>query len=319
MQSRNIIYRADIDGLRGLAILFVVLFHFLPGLLPGGAIGVDIFFVISGDLITGKIIRGRELGEFDFLNFYFRRAKRIFPALILVLIFCQVVAFGFLLLPEYLDLNNHIFAGGLFYSNFQLVKETGYFDRPAEFKPLLHLWSLAIEEQFYLIWPFVLIFFIDLMPLLTSTLILCVASFLANIWLIHGSPNEVFYLLPFRLWELLVGAALVIYERRKNKNFVNSNSDYIKEFSSFVGAGLIVAGLIFIDQDKLFPGYWALLPTLGAALIIAADSKSLFNKWILSSRPILFTYGIGPCSFSLDYSLVKPSQSTNLFCGLLFL
>lgn len=149
-------YRADIDGLRALAVLSVVAFHAFPGWVSGGFVGVDIFFVISGFLISTIIYTSLELGSFSFVDFYSRRIRRIFPALILVLYSCYVFGWFVLLSDEYMQLGKHIAAGAGFVSNFVLWNESGYFDTAAETKPLLHLWSLGIEEQFYIVWPLIL-------------------------------------------------------------------------------------------------------------------------------------------------------------------
>lgn len=146
-------YRSDIDGLRAAAILSVVLFHAFPSFLPGGFVGVDVFFVISGFLISGIIFKGLQQGDFDFVKFYVHRARRIFPALILVLAGVYVSGWLFLLPGEFSLLGKHIAAGAGFVQNFVLWTESGYFDTSSELKPLLHLWSLAIEEQFYLAYP----------------------------------------------------------------------------------------------------------------------------------------------------------------------
>src|SRR5690348_11726570 len=146
-------YRPDIDGLRAVAVLSVVAFHAFPGLLKGGFIGVDIFFVISGFLISSIIVKNLELGQFSFLEFYSRRIRRIFPALILVLVSCAAAGWYLISEGEYANLGKDITGGAGFVSNFVLWGESGYFDRASDSKPLLHLWSLGIEEQFYVFWP----------------------------------------------------------------------------------------------------------------------------------------------------------------------
>ena len=153
---RHDAYRADIDGLRALAVIAVMLFHAFPSVLPGGFVGVDVFFVISGYLISGIIIQGFEKGTFTFREFYYRRIKRIFPALIVVLLGCFIIGWSSLLVEEFKQLGSHIVSAALFISNFKYWHEAGYFDKAAELKPLLHLWSLGVEEQFYIVWPFLL-------------------------------------------------------------------------------------------------------------------------------------------------------------------
>jgi peptidoglycan/LPS O-acetylase OafA/YrhL len=152
----SLTYRPDIDGLRAVAVLAVVMFHAFPSLLPGGFVGVDIFFVISGYLITNILLSELEVGRFSLASFYARRIRRIFPALLLVLIFCYAIGWFSLFKDEYKQLGKHIVAGAGFVANLTFWNEAGYFDSAADTKPLLHLWSLGVEEQFYIIWPLIL-------------------------------------------------------------------------------------------------------------------------------------------------------------------
>lgn len=209
IHNPHLTYRRDIDGLRALAILAVVIFHAFPSKLPGGFVGVDIFFVISGYLITSIILKAQSGAGFNLLEFYSRRIKRIFPALIMVLAFCLVAGWFVLLANEYKMLGKHIAAGAAYVSNIVLMNETGYFDVASELKPLLHLWSLGIEEQFYLIWPMILILALprNINPQAIILLLLAI-SFALNILYIGQHPVPVFYQLTSRAWELLVGAAL---------------------------------------------------------------------------------------------------------------
>lgn len=203
------VYRPDIDGLRAVAILSVVIFHAFPFRLPGGFVGVDVFFVISGFLISTIIFRSLQRGDFSFTEFYAHRINRIFPGLIVVMTACY--AFGwFALFPdEFKQLGKHIAAGAGFTLNFDLWREVGYFDTEAELKPLLHLWSLAIEEQFYLIFP-VLIFAVWRIGLnvLTVVLVLGLISFGLNISGVTANPTKTFFMPQTRVWELLAGAVL---------------------------------------------------------------------------------------------------------------
>ncbi len=171
-------YRPDIDGLRAIAVVCVIAYHFFPGYMAGGFVGVDIFFVISGYLITNVILGSVSRGSFSFLDFYFRRIKRIFPALLLVMLSCFIFGwFGFL--PhEYAELGKHIAAGSVFVSHLVLWQEAGYFDTPSDLKPLLHLWSLGIEEQFYIIWPLILYETRRSLTIVVTLLILCVSFYL---------------------------------------------------------------------------------------------------------------------------------------------
>lgn len=187
-------YRPDIDGLRAVAVLAVVAFHAFPNWARGGFIGVDVFFVISGYLISTIIFKNLDKGTFSFTEFYARRIKRIFPALFLVLIACFAFGWFTLLADEYKQLGKHIAAGAGFISNFTLWNEAGYFDNSAETKPLLHLWSLGIEEQFYIVWPLFLWFaWKRKFSLLTITIVVAVASFVLNVNGIKQDMVATFY------------------------------------------------------------------------------------------------------------------------------
>jgi peptidoglycan/LPS O-acetylase OafA/YrhL len=291
----NFSYRPDIDGLRAVAILLVIIFHAFPKLLRGGFIGVDIFFVISGYLITSIILKNQSQNNFSLLDFYSRRIKRIFPSLIVVLTFCLVTGWFVLLSNEYELLGKHVAAGSIYISNFVLQSESGYFDIDSELKPLLHLWSLAIEEQFYLVFPLLLIvgkrFQISPLLIIAASLIF---SFLANVIQIQDKPTEVFFFPTSRAWELLIGsliACLSIHGIAKNQAAKFANP------LSWLGVILILSAWILLDSTKiLFPAWWALLPTVGAACLILAGEKAWFNRKILASKIAVF---IGLISYPL--------------------
>ena len=291
----NFLYRSDIDGLRAVAILLVIIFHAFPKFLRGGFIGVDIFFVISGYLITSIILKNQSQNNFSLLDFYSRRIKRIFPALIVVLTFCLVAGWYVLLGNEYELLGKHIAAGSIYISNFVLQSEAGYFDTDSELKLLLHLWSLAIEEQFYLVFPLLLIigkrFRVNSLLIISACLSV---SFLANVIQISDNPSEVFFFPTSRAWELLIGsliAYLSIYSIAKN---------YAEKYAnplSWIGVVLILSAWILLNSKKiLFPSWWALLPTLGAACLIFAGETAWFNRKILASKIAVF---IGLISYPL--------------------
>lgn len=202
-------YRPDIDGLRAVAVLSVIAFHATPYWMPGGFAGVDIFFVISGYLISSLVLADVARGTFTLGDFYVRRIKRIFPALILMLTTVFTVGWFVLYPDEHEQLGKHIAAGVGFVSNIVLWRESGYFDVNAELKPLLHLWSLGIEEQFYILWPLLLALTWRWRSI-QWTLILAIAagSFLLNLLRVAGHPETTFYLPPTRIWELLVGCTL---------------------------------------------------------------------------------------------------------------
>jgi peptidoglycan/LPS O-acetylase OafA/YrhL len=196
-------YRPDIDGLRAIAVISVIVFHFFPNLIRGGFIGVDIFFVISGYLISNIIFCELEQKKFRFVDFYSKRIKRIFPALLLVLTFSIILGYFILLPNEYKQLGKHIFGGATFTSNFILWNESGYFDNAAETKLLLHLWSLAVEEQFYILWPLVVcIAYHARFNFLIIILLIAAFSFGLNVRYISTDVVADFYSPITRFWEL---------------------------------------------------------------------------------------------------------------------
>jgi peptidoglycan/LPS O-acetylase OafA/YrhL len=280
-------YRPDIDGLRAVAILSVVGFHLFPGLLHGGFIGVDIFFVISGFLISKIIFSALERDRFSIAEFYIRRIRRIFPALIAVLIATLVFGWYLLIGNEYRQLGKHIAAGAGYVSNFLLWTESGYFDHSAATKPLLHLWSLAIEEQFYILWPVMLVFVWKRQwNFLKITVFIALASFAINIYFIGTNSVSAFYMPQSRFWELMVGGILAyisLHCPRLNSQFKNGRS--------VLGFALLAAGLLFCSKYRAFPGWLALFPTVGTYLIISAGSDAWLNRNVLSSR-IMVWFGL---------------------------
>lgn len=288
-------YRADIDGLRAIAVMSVVAFHAFPSLMPGGFIGVDIFFIISGFLISTIIYGSLDRNIFSFREFYARRIKRIFPALILVLISCYAFGWFTMFADEYQQLGKHLAGGAGFISNILLWDESGYFDTSAEVKPLLHLWSLGIEEQFYILWPVVLFATWKLrINILLVTLVAATASFGWNISHIASDSASVFYMPYTRVWELLIGSALAYLAMYKPE--LTPQRPALRNLASLTGISAIAYGFYFITNKTLFPGWWALIPCVGAALIIAAGPEAWFNKKILSFRPFVW---IGLISFPL--------------------
>ena len=280
-------YRADIDGLRAIAILSVIGFHALPKKIASGFIGVDIFFVISGFLISSIIFSSLERDRFSFLEFYSRRVKRIFPALLLVI--AASLAFGGFALysDEYKQLGEHVAGGAGFVSNFILWGGSGYFDNAAKAKPLLHLWSLGIEEQFYIFWPLLLaLAWKHRWGFLRVTALIAAASFAANIYLTSNNLIEAFYS-PFpRFWELMVGGVLAFIALHKPQ----LNRQH-KNLQSILGAVLLALGFALINESRSFPGWWALLPTFGTALLISAGSGAWLNRNLLANK-ILVWFGL---------------------------
>lgn len=297
-------HRPDIDGLRAIAVLAVLAFHAFPSWVRGGFIGVDVFFVISGYLISTIIFENLDKGTFNFAEFYSQRIRRIFPALLLVLIACFSFGWFALLADEYKQLGKHIAASAGFISNFILWNEAGYFDNSSETKPLLHLWSLGIEEQFYIVWPILLwLAWKRKFNLLIITVVVAVASLILNFKGIKQDMVATFYSPQTRFWELLSGSLLAWVTLYKKNAFTifKSNLDgwlscvvysekqevdgkTLANVLSFVGLLLLLYGFWRINKELSFPGKWALVPVLGALLIITADSKAWVNHTILSNK-----------------------------------
>ena len=293
----NKTYRPDIDGLRAIAVLAVVLFHAFPSRMPGGFIGVDIFFVISGYLISNIIFTELANDNFNFFQFYARRICRIFPALLLVLIVCCAAGWLVLLTGEYAQVGKHVAAGAGFIQNFVLWAESGYFDQTAELKPLLHLWSLGIEEQFYIFWPFILWALAGsqrnrfIVPVL-----LALGSFLFCLVSTRSSPIAAFYSPFSRLWELVLGALLAWHATRTPYSAPLEFWRFTKNGLSIIGLMLIMLGLMLLNKTRDFPGFWALLPTVGASLLIVAGPHAIVNRTLLANRVMTF---IGLISYPL--------------------
>lgn len=281
-------YRADIDGLRAVAIIAVVIFHAFRDILPGGFIGVDIFFVISGFLISTILFSGLEKDRFSIVEFYVRRVRRIFPALITVMIACIVLAWLFLFSDELERFGRHLTAGITFISNFIFWRESGYFDSSSETKPLLHFWSLAIEEQFYLFWPILLAFlWKSKFGILKPVILIAVISFALNILFLKNHPVASFFLPFTRVWELIAGgilAYILLYKQSLLSRYHN-----LQSISGFI---LIIVGFIYIHEEGNFPGWWALLPTMGAFFIISAGSTAWLNQKILSNKIMIWVGNI---------------------------
>lgn len=286
-------YRSDIDGLRALAVLPVLLFHAGVAGVGGGYVGVDVFFVISGYLITGIIHREVSEGRFSIVRFYERRVRRLLSALVAVVLFTTVVAYKLLLPAQFLDFGQSLGAVALFSSNVLFFSESGYFDAPAEVKPLLHTWSLSVEEQFYVFFPLLLLivqkFLGRRFVLVVSAL--CLASFAANVALVGSHQSATFYLLPFRAWELGIGSLLAIGA----VPVITS-----KPLTNVLGAAgivMVLAAVVLFTSHTPFPGWAAALPCVGTALILHAGVRGNGAAFsILSREPLVF---VGKISYSL--------------------
>ena len=304
-------YRPDIDGMRAIAVLAVVANHAFPGRLPGGFIGVDVFFVISGFLISTIIFENLDSGTFTFREFYSRRIRRIFPALIITLVGVLVLGWLLLISEELTQLGKHVAAGAAFLSNFVLQGEAGYFDSSSETKPLLHLWSLGIEEQFYIAWPLILWFaWKRQINLLTITLLLAIASFYLNVQGVKTDPISTFYLPHTRFWELMTGSALAwvtIYLKESKlglrlaidrllnrivfRNPREPDERTLRNFIAIVGSSLLIFGFLVFDKSTTYPGISALIPVLGSLLLIYAGPAAWINQKLLSNK-ILVWFGL---------------------------
>lgn len=295
-------YRPDIDGLRAIAVIAVLIYHAFPHLLPSGFIGVDIFFVISGFLITSIILKQVDQGHFSILDFYGRRIRRIFPALLLVMLSVYVLGWRSLLASEYKMLGQHMAASAGFGANVMYWLESGYFDVASQQKPLLHLWSLGVEEQFYVFWPLFLILILKCRarPLIPMV-VLALCSFVANVYLITIDPVQTFFLPHTRAWELAIGGIVSIFvKRREDLRGIDENGSSLSvnasNLLSVIGAIVVASAFILIRDEKQFPGWYGLLPTMGAACLIFAGKDSQLAKVLLSNRLMV---AIGLISFPL--------------------
>jgi peptidoglycan/LPS O-acetylase OafA/YrhL len=306
MSSDGQSYRADIDGLRALAILPVVAFHAFPDVVRGGFVGVDVFFVISGYLISLIILERLEKGTFSFSSFYARRIRRIFPALVVVLLAALTWGWFRLYAADYAQLGKHVAAGAGFVANLVLWSEAGYFDTVSEAKPLLHLWSLGIEEQFYLLWPALLYLTwrARLSPL-ALVVILFAASFLLNVVQVRTDEVSTFYSPLTRLWELLLGGALAHLVLRRSTPPTHArwtdrlwiaDSPALRNVSAAIGLLCIAVPVFVFSADTSFPGWRAGFPTAGALLLIASGPNAFIHRHLLSARPLVW---IGLISYPL--------------------
>ncbi|MCK0171444.1 acyltransferase [Aliiroseovarius sp. S1123] len=287
------IYRPEIDGLRCVAVIPVILFHAGLPLFSGGYVGVDVFFVISGYLITSIILSDLEADRFSIRNFYERRARRILPALVFVLIFSLPFAYIWMLPGELIAFGKSLIATVFFGSNILFWRESDYFGAAAELKPLLHTWSLAVEEQFYLFFPPIFAFLVRRrkMLLIPTMLVTILASLALAEWGARHAPSATFYLLPTRLWELLIGSLLAVYSvhsvRQVPKLLANS--------LSFVGLSLVMLAIFGFNSYTPMPSVWTLVPVVGTALILGFAHKQTWTARLLSMPPLV---GIGLISYS---------------------
>lgn len=288
----DIKYRPEIDGLRAIAVVPVILFHAGFEMFSGGFVGVDVFFVISGYLITGIIHGEIENGSFSIVRFYERRIRRILPALFVVSLVCIPFAWAWMLTDEFVDFSQSLIAVNLFVSNILFWQESGYFDAAAELKPLLHTWSLAVEEQFYVFFPLLLLLLrnADKRTLTAILAASCLLSLGLADWASTRHPTANFYLLPTRAWELGIGALLAVGVQA----WVYRDG-WVAEIGSILGIGMVVFAVFFLDGTVPFPGLWALIPVLGTALVIVFARTGTLTSKMLSWRPVVF---LGLISYS---------------------
>jgi peptidoglycan/LPS O-acetylase OafA/YrhL len=287
-------YQSEIDGLRAVAVLPVFFFHLGIMFFSGGFVGVDIFFVISGYLITSIIWNDLEKGVFSFSKFYERRMRRILPALYLVLLFSVIFTFLFFMDDEFKYFCRSVLSTLLFYSNLQFWNEAGYFDLKSHMKPLLHTWSLSIEEQFYIFFPSLLILFRKFAKKYVIHILFFLAflSFVFGLYVLQKDPSSSFYFMHLRAWELLLGSLLAL------KAFPEVKSKTIHELLSITGLGLIAYSIVGLNAKSSFPGLNALIPCLGTAAIIYCSSfnvSTLVTKFLSNS---VFVF-VGKISYSL--------------------
>jgi peptidoglycan/LPS O-acetylase OafA/YrhL len=288
-------HRNDIDGLRAFAVLPVIAFHFmiLPTLVTGGFVGVDVFFVISGYLITNTIFHDIKNNTYSIIGFYNRRVRRIFPALFTIFVFCLIVALFSSLPPEATKTGQSILSSIFFVSNYLFYSQSGYFDKNFETNPLLHTWSLSVEEQFYVIFPIVIYLMRDFGNR-TRIRILCaiaLASLLSSTWMVFTDSAAAFFLVQFRAWELLIGSLLAVDAIPKLVR------QWQAELVGIGGIALIVVSVFLISKETPFPGLAALAPCVGAAAVIhSGAANTTLTSRVLSFFPFRF---IGLISYSL--------------------
>ena len=287
-------YRSEIDGLRALAVVPVILFHAGFNAFSGGFVGVDVFFVISGYLITTILLNDLEAGKFSIVHFYERRARRILPALFLVMFACLPFAWFWLLPQDMKSFSQSLVAVSVFASNILFWRTSGYFDTATELKPLIHTWSLSVEEQYYVLFPLFLYFAWRLGKRWTVGILAVVALVSLGLaqWGAYAKPAFTFYMLPTRAWELLIGAFVAFYYSEHN---IKKHKYWASELGSLLGFALIAYATFAFSEKTPFPSLYALVPTVGAALIIVfATNKTLIGK-LLSTKPFLW---VGLISYS---------------------
>ncbi|WP_201615703.1 acyltransferase family protein [Psychrobacter urativorans] len=315
-------FRKDINGLRAIAVIAVVLFHFNDSWMPGGFAGVDVFFVISGFLMTGIIFRGVEKDSFSIFKFYVARANRIIPALALLCLVLLVFGWFYLIPIDYKTLGKHAGSSISFLSNFAYWREAGYFDAASHEKWLLHSWSLSVEWQFYIIYPLVLVAMRKFLSIKTMKLMLIVGTVLGFIFCVFSTykwPNASYFLLSARAWEMMIGGVAYLYPFTLQENR--------KKIVHWVGLGLIIGSYFLISAENPWPGYLALFPVIGSFLIIQAQhNDSVITGNIVFQKLGTWSYSIylwhwpivvAIYYFSLDEAYIYPGIALSILLGFL--
>lgn len=285
-------YVPDIDGLRAVAIISVLLYHVGYSWVPGGFVGVDVFFVISGYLITKIILSDIGSQKFTYTSFFIRRSRRLLPALLVILILSSIVAYNLFSPADLERFGQSLLYANVSLSNFFFMFEAGYFDAVSETKPLLHTWSLAVEEQFYLIWPFLLVLLSSFGKKQLIMLFLVLSAVTSVVFSSINSDNNValsFFMLPFRVFEFSIGALVLWVEH------FDLRKKYTYEILALIGLAMIVSSVMLFSKTMAFPGYIALIPTIGTALVIFASNKSKIGG-ILRGKVLV---SVGLVSYSL--------------------
>ena len=284
-------FREDIQGLRALAVLSVVIYHISPHHLPGGFIGVDIFFVISGYLIMGQIYDKVQNSSFSYSDFYVKRFKRLFPAYFVTVAISSIFAFFYFLPGEFSKYAWSLIASCLYVSNFYFYTKSGYFDSELQGSPLLHTWSLSVEEQFYAVMPVIMVVAFGVYKRLSLLILggLAVLSFALCFYLTQSDVSFAFFASFTRFWQFIVGGAIAIYSLHTRKY------RFLSELIAIVGVLVLLASCVFLTHDE-FPGIKAVIPTLATVAVLAFSRKDLFIYRLLALKPAEF---IGNISYSL--------------------
>ena len=322
-------YRAEIDGLRAIAVVPIILFHAGFEYFSGGFVGVDVFFVISGYLITTIILSEKEQGTFSLVNFYERRFRRILPALFMVMLVSLIFSLLWLM-PSYMeDFSQSLMAVSTFSSNILFWHESGYWEISNELKPLLHTWSLAVEEQYYVLYPLFLmqIWHFRKDWILGSFIVIAAISLATAQWGAYNKPIPTFYLLPTRGWELAIGAGIAyyfLYRKQTVRTLLSHKS--VNEVLGLLGLLMISYAVYVFDKGTPFPSLYALVPTVGTGLIILFSSSQTMVGRLLSIKPLvavgLISYGTylwhwPLIVFARHLSITEPSELTFAILALL--